>query len=215
MNTFATAISAATLALAASAAYAWGWPPLGYASNEGWDVSETGEGSGTLFKGNGYPNYGYGYMPYGYGAPLPPALELTDEQKQAVADQQARAAKYFRALQEQAAEFYANNPNPVFEMQRAMFEERNAHIQEMNEFLREMQEDMARNVQESMQYRSYDPGHPVHMDRESRRQEIQARIAESRKAAAERSQAVEERIEALRKDHAARIEQREKERPGV
>ena len=40
----------------------------------------------------------YGYAPYGYGVPVAPAAELTEEQKQAMADQQAKAAEYFQAM---------------------------------------------------------------------------------------------------------------------
>jgi hypothetical protein len=211
MKPLVSVISAATLAALSTAVFAWGWGPWGSGSNDGWGLGDSDGDDGARFGGTGigygYPSY-HGYAPCGYGVPAAPVPELTDEQKQAIAEQQARAAEYFKTIQEQVAEFHASNPNPVFEMQRALFEERDAHFREMNEFMRDMKEDMDRNVRESMQYRPYNLEQPVYPDREARRQEMQARFAQSRKAA-------EERFEALRKDHADRMNGLNRNRPGV
>jgi len=156
MKTLATFISAAALTVASASVSAWGWGPFGNGyngSNDGYgdgdfdggfSMNFSGHGSGRgngrgYGRGYGYDApYGYGHAPYGagpygYGVPVNPAVELTDEQKQAIADQQAKAAEHFQAMQKQAAEFYANNPHPLHEMERSMMEEHDTHMKEMNE----------------------------------------------------------------------------------
>ena len=218
MRPLVTVISAAMLAALSTAVFAWGWGPWGSRSNDGWGFGDSEADNSTRFGGAGigygHPPY-HDYAPYGYGVPAAPVTELSDEQKQAIAEQQARAAEYFKTIQAQVAEFHASNPNPVFEMQRALFEERDAHFREMNEFMREMQEDMDRNTQESMQYRPYDMDQPVYPEREAWRQDMEARIAESRKAAEERHKTAEERFEALRKNHTDRMNGLNRNRPGA
>ncbi|MEN8108816.1 MAG: hypothetical protein ABFS22_12535, partial [Pseudomonadota bacterium] len=132
---------------------------------------------------------GYGYAPYGYGVPVAPAVEMTDEQKQAIADQQAKAA-----------EFYANNPNPIAEMERDMIEQRNADMQEMHTRMQEMQAEMQKNIQESMQYRgapAFDRA-SIDAERDAYLKEAEARREESRKAAEQRRAEAEERFKARR-----------------
>ena len=99
----------------------------------------------------------YGYAPYGYGVPVAPAAELTEEQKQAMADQQAKAAEYFQAMQKQAYEFHAAQFAPIAEMERKMFEQRNTDMQEMYTRMQEMHAEMQKNIQESMQNRVLPP----------------------------------------------------------
>jgi len=124
MNKIATIISAASLAVVSVSASAWGWGDNGFGDGwgDGWadggfnfNMSASGHGHGY---GRGYNHYYdgygpyYGYAPYGYGFPVQPAVELTDEQKQAIADQQARFAADMQKAQQQAAEYYAAQPFP-------------------------------------------------------------------------------------------------------
>jgi hypothetical protein len=140
MKKIALVITAATIAVASTAASAWGWGDNGY--NNGWGdgfgdgagdfdgdfgfgMNMSGRGHGRGY-GNGYNGYrgynGYGYAPYGYApygvAPIQPAVEMTEEQKQAIADQQA-------------AEFYANQRAPMGDMYSPRMEQREARIAEM------------------------------------------------------------------------------------
>jgi len=116
MKKIATVISAASLAVISASASAWGWGDGGY----------------------GYAPYApapygyapYAYAPYGYGMPVAPAVEMTDEQKQAIADQQAKAIEFMQKAQQQAAEFYASQRVPMQDMHQAMLAERDARIKE-------------------------------------------------------------------------------------
>jgi len=139
MKTMTTALTAVTLAVASTAALAWGWDNNGY--NDGWG-NATGSKAGTTLNGYGYAPYGfgyapygyapYGYAPYGYGVPVAP-VEMTEEQKQAIADQQAKFIEDMQKARQQAAEFYANQPVPQFPEQdyfARMDEEREARIKE-------------------------------------------------------------------------------------
>ena len=177
MKTVATLITAATLAVASTAASAWDAP--------------------------------YGYAPYGYGVPVAPAAELTEEQKQAMADQQAKAAEYFQAMQKQAYEFHAAQFAPIAEMERNMFEQRNADMQEMFTRMQEMHADMQKNIQESMQHGAYGPyGYPaptfdttaMDAERDAYLKESEARREEFRKASEQRRAEFEERIKARRSE---------------
>jgi hypothetical protein len=112
MKKIATVISAASLAVVSASASAWGW------GNDGWGY-------------NGYGYAPYGYAPYGYGVPVAPAAEMTEEQKQAIADQQARALEYMQNAQKYAAEFYASQRAPMLDMQTVM-EEREARFKEID-----------------------------------------------------------------------------------
>ena len=120
MKTIATMISAASLAVASASALAWGWGDNGWSDGwgDGWadggsnfNMNAGGYGHGYNHYYDGYGPY-YGYAPYGYVAPFPPAAALTEEQKQAIADQQARFAEDMKKAQQQAAEFYAAQPYP-------------------------------------------------------------------------------------------------------
>jgi hypothetical protein len=175
MKTVATLITAATLAVASSAATAWYAP--------------------------------YGYAPYGYGVPVAPAAELTEEQKQAIADQQAKAAEYFQAAQKQAYEFHAAQFAPIAEMEREIFERRNADMQEMFSRMQEMHTEMQQNIQESMQHHMVSPyGYPasgydrasIDAERDAYLKEAEARRDEFTKAAEQRRAEFEERIKARR-----------------
>jgi hypothetical protein len=149
----------------------------------------------------------YGYAPYGYGVPVAPAAELTEEQKQAIADQQAKAAEYFQAAQKQAYEFHAAQFAPIAEMERNMFEQRNADMQEMHTRMQEMHAEMQKNIQESMQYRpvpTFDRAAPAYdrasidAERAAYQKEAEARMEEYRKAAEQRRADAEERFKARR-----------------
>ena len=175
MKTVATLITAATLAVASSAASAWYAP--------------------------------YGYAPYGYGVPVAPAAELTEEQKQAIADQQAKAAEYFQAAQKQAFEFQQAQFAPIAEMERKMFEQRNTDMQEMYTRMQEMHTEMQKNIQESMQNRVLPPfGYQaptydravIDAEREAFLKESEARRDEFRKASEQRRAEFEERVKARR-----------------
>jgi hypothetical protein len=182
MKTLATLITAASLAVATTAASAWYAP--------------------------------YGYAPYGYGVPVAPAAELTEEQKQAIADQQAKAAEYFQAAQKQAYEFHAAQFAPIAEMQREIYERRNADMQDMFTRMQEMHAEMQKNIQESMQHRFYGPyGAPVptfdhasiDAERETFLQESEARRDEYRKASEQRRAEFEERVKARRMERTAPV----------
>ncbi|MDH3980855.1 MAG: hypothetical protein OEU91_10150 [Gammaproteobacteria bacterium] len=152
MKKIATVISAASLAVISASASAWGWGDNGY--NNGWgnngfgdgdfdgdfgfSMSARGSGRGRGHGYNdyrGYNGYGYapyGYAPYGYGAPVAPAVEMTDEQKQAIADQQAKYVEDMQKAQQQAAEFHAANPYPGDAFRAQMEAEHQARIKEMD-----------------------------------------------------------------------------------
>ncbi|MCH7840980.1 MAG: hypothetical protein IID38_12205, partial [Planctomycetes bacterium] len=87
-----------------------------------------GRGYGNGYNGyNGYAPYVYGYPPYGYGIPVHPAVEMTDERKQAMADQQARYIENRQNARQQAAEFYASHPRPpMHDMRKTMMERHEA-----------------------------------------------------------------------------------------
>ena len=57
--------------------------------------------------------------------------DLVEEQKQAIADQQARALEYMQNAQKYAAEFYASQRAPMLDMQTVM-EEREARFKEID-----------------------------------------------------------------------------------
>ena len=91
-----------------------------------------GRGYNRYYGYNGYGYAPYGYAPYGYGVPVAPAAELTEEQKQAIADQQAKAIEYMQNAQKQAAEFYASQRAPMLDMQPPMMEDREARFKEID-----------------------------------------------------------------------------------
>jgi hypothetical protein len=91
-----------------------------------------GRGYNRYYGYNGYGYAPYGYAPYGYGAPVAPAVEMTEEQKQAIADQQAKAAEFMQNAQKQAAEFYASQRAPMLDMPQPVMEDRDARIKEMD-----------------------------------------------------------------------------------
>ena len=134
MKKMTTLITAVTLAIASTAASAWGWGDNGsnngfgngngngYGDGEmdgnfGFNMNFSGRGNGSGSNSyNGYNGYNgnNGYAPYGYGVPVTPAVEMTDEQKKAVADQQAQYLEHMQNAQKQAAEFYAAQPQQQF-----------------------------------------------------------------------------------------------------
>ena len=57
---------------------------------------------------------------------------MTEEQKQAIADQQAKASEYMQNAQKQAAEFYASQRAPMLDMQPPMMEDREARFKEID-----------------------------------------------------------------------------------
>jgi hypothetical protein len=159
MKKIALVISAATIVVASTAASAWGWGNNGYNNgyngyndgygygdgdfdadaNFGFSMGGSASGRGRGY-GNGYNGYrgynGYGYAPYGYApygvAPIQPAVEMTEEQKQAIADQQAKYAEDMQKAQQQAAEFYATQRAPMGDMYSQRMEQREARIAEMD-----------------------------------------------------------------------------------
>jgi hypothetical protein len=164
MKKIATVISAVTIAVASTAVSAWGWGDNGYNNGYqngngngygdgagdfdgdfGFSMNMSGRGHGRG-QGNGYNGYngnnGYGYAPYGYGyapygaAPVQPAVELTEEEKKVIADQQAKYVedmqKAQQQAQQQAAEFYANQRAPMTDMRTQMMEQHQARVAEMD-----------------------------------------------------------------------------------
>jgi len=134
MKTIVTVISAAMLAAASASV------PAVDADKSGWGAAPG--------YGQAAPYYGYGYAPYGYGVPVNPAVQLTDEQRQEIADQQARIVEEMQKAWQQTSEFYARQNPPVYEMQRTMFEDRDANLREMHRAMQEMDAEMNRNMQE-------------------------------------------------------------------
>jgi hypothetical protein len=57
---------------------------------------------------------------------------MTEEQKQAIADQQAKALEYMQNAQKQAAEFYASQRAPMLDMQQPVMEDREARVKEID-----------------------------------------------------------------------------------
>ncbi|MGD2055625.1 MAG: hypothetical protein PVJ15_02370 [Gammaproteobacteria bacterium] len=150
MKTIATVISAVTLAVASASVPATDASRTSWADQPGYGLSA--------------PYYGYGYAPYGYGVPVNPAVQLTDEQRKELADQQARIIEEMQKACQQAAEFHAKQVQPLYEMQRTMFENRDANLREMYQAMQEMDAQMNRNImqlheqagkdmQDSLQYR--------------------------------------------------------------
>ena len=138
MKKIAIVISAVTIAVASTAASAWGWGNNGYNGNNngngygdgagefdgdfGFSMNMSGRGNGRG-NGNGYNGYNgqngygyapYGYAPYGYGAPVAPAVEMTEDQKKAVADQQAQGQWPMTGLA-QFRHGFTTHPNRLFQ----------------------------------------------------------------------------------------------------
>jgi hypothetical protein len=116
MKKIATVISAASLAVVSASAFA------------GDDVQ--GGNAYAPYAAAPYAYAPYAYAPYGYAAPVAPAVEMTEEQKQAVADQQARAIEFMQKAQQQAAEFYASQRMPLQDMHQDMMKDWDARIKE-------------------------------------------------------------------------------------
>jgi hypothetical protein len=190
MKNIATVISASVLVVASASVAAWDWGPD---------------------SGYGYAPP-YGYAPYGYGVPVQPPAQLTEEQVKAMQEQQAKAFEYMQNVQRQMAQYYANNPDPIYTMERSMFEQRNAHMQEMNKLIQESQQDMNRNIQESMsQYPVYGAEPTLPADVSARQQEMEKQSQEYRKAAEERRAAFMKAAEQRRVDAQKRLEARRME----
>jgi predicted HicB family RNase H-like nuclease len=145
----------------------------------------------------GYPYYGYApyayapyaYAPYGYGVPVPPPAQLTEEQRKALQDQQARAFEYVQNMQRQMAKYYADHPDSIYSMERRMFEDELAHMQDMNKMIQESQEDINRDIRDSLSpYPLYRFG-PAWAEDSARLQELEKEAQEHRKAAEERREA--------------------------
>jgi hypothetical protein len=188
MKKIATVISAASLAVVSASVSAWGWGDNGWGNN-GWGdgfgdgafdgdfgfsmgghASGRGRGYGRgyghnrYYDGYGYGPYGYGYAPYGYGVPVQPPVQLTEEQQQTIADQQAKAIENMQNAQKQAAEFYANQRVPVMNM---------APMQDIHADRIEQQDARIKEMEARM---------------EASRKEMDARMEESRKAFEQRRQ---------------------------
>ena len=135
MKTIATVISAVTLAVASASV------PATDASQSSW----------ATVPGYGYsaPYYGYGYAPYGYGVPVNPAVQLTDEQRKEIADQQARIIEEMQKAWQQAAEFHARQNPQLYEMQRTM-QEMDA---EMGRNMMKLHEQINKDMQDSQLFR--------------------------------------------------------------
>jgi hypothetical protein len=193
MKTIVTVITASVLVAAAASVAAWDWGPEG---------------------GYGY-GYAppYGYAPYGYGVPVQPPVQLTDEQVKAMQEQQARAFEYMQNVQRQMAEYYANSPDPIVQMERQMAEQRNADMQEMGKLIQQTNQDISRNMQDSMTPNpTYGAEPALPEDVTARIQEMEKQSQEHRKAAEERRAAFIKTAEQRRLDAQKRFEERRVER---
>lgn len=162
MKTIVTVISASVLVAASATASAWGWGPY-----------------------NGYAPYGY--APYGYGVPMQPPVELTDAQRKAMQDQQAKAFEYMQNVQTQMAKYYAEHPDPITTMERRMYQDQVAQMQDMNKMVQETQQQINKDMQDSMS------AYPVNGFEQPPRPEDDARLKEMEKQAQEQRKAAEER----------------------
>ena len=161
--------------------------------------------AGDLGPDSGY-GYGYapvyGYAPYGYGVPVQPPVQLTEEQVKAMQEQQARAFEYMQAVQRQMAEYYANSPDPIVQMERSLFEQHNAHMQEMGKLIQETNQDAM------MPYPVYGAEPALPEDVTARIQEMEKQSQDYRKAAEERRAVFMKEAEQRRLDAQKRIEER-------
>jgi hypothetical protein len=198
MKNIATVLSASVLVAASLSVSAGDWGPDG------------GYGYGYV------PPYGYapyGYAPYGYGVPVQPPVQLTAEQVKAMQEQQAKAFEYMQNVQRQMAEYYANSPDPIVQMERSMFEQRNAHMQEMGKMIQETNQDISRNFQDSVTpYPAFGSEPALPADVTARRQEMEKQSQDYRKAAEERRAAFMKAAEQRRLEAQKRLEERRLER---
>ena len=139
MKSIATVVSAVTLAVASASV-----PATDDAQNSWASLPAYGHSA---------PFYGYGYAPYGYGVPVNPAVQLTDEQRKEIADQQAKIIEEMQKAWQQAADYYARQNSQFFEMQRTMFENRDANLREMYRTMQERDAEMGRNMMKLQQVR--------------------------------------------------------------
>jgi hypothetical protein len=168
MKTIAKVITAGVLVAASASLSAWGWGP-GY--------------------GYGYAPP-YGYAPYGYGVPVQPPVQLTDEQRKAMQEQQAKAFEYMQNIQRQMAQYYANNPDPIVAMERRLFEDQASLLQDMN-----------RNILDPMSpYPAYGAERALPEDVNARIQEMEKQSQDRRKVAEERRAAYLKAAEQRRAD---------------
>lgn len=218
MKTIVTMISAATLAVASSSTFAWGWGPYSNAYN------------------------GY-YDPYGYGIPAAPAGKLSEEQQQAIAAQQkllaerqARLIENMQKAQQQAAEFYASQSAPAFAatptfgedpflrrmdaMQEQMDAMHEARLKEMDARMEAARK--AADLYARQPFPEFAGGEPVFSDsyddeaylsrmeeeRAARLKAYETRRDEARKAADARRQAAEARRQAAEERFKARRQER-------
>jgi hypothetical protein len=172
--------------------------------------------SATNAYGYGYvPPYGYapyGYAPYGYGVPVQPPAPPTAEQVKAMQEQQAKAFEYMQNVQRQMAQYYANNPDPIIQMERRMFEQRDADMQEMGKMIQETNQDISRDFQnDRAPYPTYGSEPALPADASARIEELQKKSQDYRKAAAERRAAFLKAAEQRRLDAQKRFEERRQE----
>ena len=135
----------------------------------------------------------YGYAPYGYGVPVQPPVPLTEEQVKAMQEQQAKAFEYMQNVQRQMAEYYANSPDPMVQMERRMFEQRNADMQEMAKLIQQTNQDITGNMQDSF------APHPGYGTAPALPEDVTARLEELKKQSEEHRKAIEERRAAFLK----------------
>ena len=191
MKNITTVISAGVLVVASASVSAWGWgPDYGY----------------------GYAPP-YGYAPYGYGVPVQPPVQLTDEQRKAMQEQQTKAFEYMQNVQRQMAKYYAEHPDPVYSMERSMFEDQNTHMQEMNKLIMESQLDMNRDIQDAMSPFPANAAEPTLPEEvTARMQEMEKQSQDYRKTAEARRATFMKAAEQRRLDAQKRYEERRMER---
>ena len=214
MKKIAIVISAATLAVASTSVFAWGWGPAA----------------------GGYNGY---YAPYGYGIPAAPAA-LSEEQQQAIAEQQkliaeqhTRMIENMQKAQQQAAEYYASQPVPGFAAQPVFGEDpflrqMDAMWEQMDAMREARLKEMDARMEASRQAPDFYGSQPfpgfagqpgfadsfgddaylrqMEEERAARIKAIEARRDEARKAAEARRQAAEERYKARRLERRAPVD---------
>jgi hypothetical protein len=171
MKTTSGLIAGAVAMTVAVSAGAWGWNP--YAP---------------------YPLYGYGSPALGFAvAPL----QITDEQRQALAEQQVKAYQEAMEAQRKAAEQFAEQYRPFYEMEREMREQGDA-------LRAEMVKDMQQAFRESFSRT------PFALDKASleRRQAFHDRVHENGRERYASFHSPYDFRRAAREEHTARMKER-------
>ena len=220
---------AAAIVCASTTVSAWGWTPWNTNTGDAQADATTNSpvnlphGGPVYGYGPGYGNSYYGYPVHGFGVPVAP-LEMTEEQRKEIAEQQAKAYQQamenqrkafeqFMENQRKAAEAFAKQFNsedaPVvgmgspFMMERELME---THARDIQEMQKQIWEDRQNHIQEMNDFFAgveNAPMPPAAFERtsledfEARRKEMQERFEVLRKESEQRRLEAQERRKAF------------------